>query len=285
MASHVQLYLWSVERLSTLALLFSLTEAKEGCEESGPEHFHFANHTYRNGSRPGSSLSSPWNACGMQDGVSMPSHFDTRETSTRLSSLARKEKKGTMMASQATEFATTFDRLGRRMLAQLESLPQGVWDWVPPNVPGDSLLTLATRFLEESEYLVLVTIGGQKRGDEHMVGVSPPNECATLLPRYERWVTQMHRLLGRLPDAIMNLLVAVPAPYREIFGAESITVRACLLYALEQSGLLVGRIECLGNMVAASDPNQQEVSAVRDIDGRPDRRESDTRDNDGCGTS
>jgi hypothetical protein len=215
----------------------------------------------------------------------MPSHFGTRETSTRLSSLALKEKKGTMMPSQATEFATTFDRLGRRMLAQLESLPQGLWDWVPPNVPGDSLLTLATQFLEESEYLVLVTIGGQKRGDEHMVGVSPPNVRATLLHRYERWVTQMHRLLGRLPDAIMNLLVAVPAPYRETFGAESITVRACLLYALEQSGLLVGRIECLGHVVAASDPLRQEVPAAREIDGRPARRECDTRDNDGRGTS
>ncbi len=121
------------------------------------------------------------------------------------------------MPSQATEFATTFDRLGRRMLAQLESLPQGLWDWVPPNVPSDSLLTLATLLLEESEYLVLVTIGGQKRGDEHMVAVSPPNVRATLLHRYERWVTQMHRLLDRLPDAIMNLLVAVPAPYREMF--------------------------------------------------------------------
>ena len=215
----------------------------------------------------------------------MPSHFGTRETSTRLSSLALKEKKGTMMPSQATEFATTFDRLGRRMLAQLESLPQGLWDWVPPNVPSDSLLTLATLLLEESEYLVLVTIGGQKRGDEHMVAVSPPNVRATLLHRYERWVTQMHRLLDRLPDAIMNLLVAVPAPYREMFGAESITVRACLLYALEQSGLLVGRIECLGHVVAACDPLRQEVSAVREIGGRPDRRECDTRDNDGRGTS
>jgi len=70
-----------------------------------------------------------------------------------------------------------------------------------------------------------------------------------------------------------------------MFGAESITVRACLLYALEQSGLLVGRIECLGHVVAACDPLRQEVSAVREIGGRPDRRECDTRDNDGRGTS
>jgi len=33
MASHVQLYLWSVERLSALALLFSLAEAKEEGKE------------------------------------------------------------------------------------------------------------------------------------------------------------------------------------------------------------------------------------------------------------
>ena len=35
------------------------------------------------------------------------------------------------MSIQAAQFAATFDRLGRRMLAQLESLPEGLWDRAP----------------------------------------------------------------------------------------------------------------------------------------------------------
>jgi hypothetical protein len=35
------------------------------------------------------------------------------------------------MSIQAAQFAATFERLGRRMLAQLESLPEGLWDRAP----------------------------------------------------------------------------------------------------------------------------------------------------------
>jgi hypothetical protein len=169
--------------------------------------------------------------------------------------------KGKMMSLQATQFATTFERLGRRMLAQLESLPEELWDWAPPSLPSDSLLTLATRLLAESEYWVLVTVGGQQMGGAYALEASAANVRAPVLQRCERWFTQMHRVLGQLPDAIMNLFVVVPPAYREAFGAESVTVRACLLYALEQSGLLVGRIECLGQVVATAERLRDEVSA------------------------
>jgi hypothetical protein len=182
------------------------------------------------------------------------------------------------MSSQAAQFASTFDRLGRRMLAQLESLPEGLWDWAPPILHHDSLLTLATRLLEESEYWVLVTIGGQEMGGVHSLEASL-DARATLLRRYERWGTEMHRVLDPLPDAIMNLFVPAPPSYRETFGAESITVRACLLYALEQSGLLVGRIECIGQVLTEGERLLHEVIAAREVDRRPEMRERDTRDN------
>ncbi len=108
------------------------------------------------------------------------------------------------MSNQATQFATTFDRLGRRMLAQLESLPEGLWDRAPLSLPSDSLLTLATRFLDESEYWVLVIIGGQKMGGEPSWEASSPDIRATLLHRYERWVTRMHRLLGRVGASALS---------------------------------------------------------------------------------
>lgn len=159
------------------------------------------------------------------------------------------------MSSQAAQFATTFDRLGRRMLAQLESLPEGLWDWAPPILHCDSLLTLATRLLEESEYWVLVTIGGQEMWGEHSLEASSPDVRATLLQRYERWGTEMQRVLGHLPDAIMNLFVAVPPSYRETFGAESITVRVCSMpwnRVASWSGASSVSVKCLLRVNASS---------------------------------
>lgn len=40
--------------------------------------------------------------------------------------------KGKMMSIQAAQFAATFDLFGGRMLVQLESLPEGLWDRAPP---------------------------------------------------------------------------------------------------------------------------------------------------------
>ncbi len=183
------------------------------------------------------------------------------------------------MSTQAAQFAATFERLGRRMLAQLESFPEELWDRAPLIHHSDSLLTLATRLLDESDHWVLVVVGGREMGGERSSEASSPDVRATLLQRYERWVTQMHRVLGHLPDAIMNLFVVVPPAYRETFGAESITVRACLLYALEQSGLLVGRIESLGQVLAERQSlRHEEVIAARAIDSWADLRERDARE-------
>jgi hypothetical protein len=186
--------------------------------------------------------------------------------------------KGETMSIQAAQFAATFERLGRRMLAQLESFPEELWDRAPLIHHSDSLLTLATRLLDESDHWVLVVVGGQEMGGERSLEAAAPDVRATLLQRHERWVTEMHRVLGQLPDAIMNLFVVVPPAYRETFGAESITVRACLLYALEQSGLLVGRIECLGQVLAERESLRHEVIAARAIGSRPDLRECDARE-------
>src|SRR5258708_2611634 len=67
--------------------------------------------------------------------------------------------KGETMSIQAAQFAATFERLGRRMLAQLESFPEELWDRAPLIHHKDSLLTLATRLLDESDHWGLVVAG------------------------------------------------------------------------------------------------------------------------------
>ena len=163
---------------------------------------------------------------------------------------------------QATQFAAAFDRLGQHMLAQLESLPEGIWYRSPPTPHGDSLFTLATRFLEESEYWVLIIIGGRDMVGEHSLEPTSPSTRATLLQRHEHWLTEMHRLLDNLPDAIMDLFVEVPSPHRETFVTEPVTVRECLLHALERSSLLVGHIECLSQIFAASQRNGRHKAII-----------------------
>src|SRR5258708_4055716 len=153
--------------------------------------------------------------------------------------------KGETMSIQAAQFAATFERLGRRMFAQLESFPEELWGRAPLIHHSDSLLTLATRLLDESDHWVLVVVGGQEMGGERSLEAAAPDVRATLLQRYERWFTQMHRVLGQLPDALMNLFVAVPPASRGTLCAEeSITLPACLLYALAHSGLPSPPLTC-----------------------------------------
>src|SRR5260370_5040028 len=66
--------------------------------------------------------------------------------------------KGETMSTQAAQFAATFDRLGRRMLAQLESFPEELWDRAPLIHHRDSLLTLAPRLLYESHHCCLCVL-------------------------------------------------------------------------------------------------------------------------------
>src|SRR5260370_27726787 len=146
--------------------------------------------------------------------------------------------KGETMSTQAAACEVSLEGLGRRMLAQLESFPEELWDRAPLIYHSDSLLTLATRLLDESDHWVLVVVGGREMGGERSLEAAAPDVRATLLQRYERWVTEMYRVLGQLPDALMNLFVAVPPPSREtVWAGEAITARACLLYPPARSGL------------------------------------------------
>jgi hypothetical protein len=63
-----------------------------------------------------------------------------------------------------------------------------------------------------------------------------------------------------------------------MFGAESVTVRECLLYASEQSGLLVGRIEGLGHIGAESERFLHELCIARVVGSGPDTRQGDARE-------
>jgi hypothetical protein len=40
-------------------------------------------------------------------------------------------------------------------------------------------------------------------GGAHALEAYDPDMQATMRERYEHWITQMHRVLDRLPDAIM----------------------------------------------------------------------------------
>jgi hypothetical protein len=168
--------------------------------------------------------------------------------------------KGKIMPNrQATHFAIALDRLGRRILTQLESAPDTIWHWRPSTPHYDSLLTLATRFLDESEYWVLIAIGGQCMPDEHLLETPASSTRATVLQRCERWLTEMYQVIGNLPDAIMDLFVMVPPTYRGRVGSGSVTVRECLLYILGRSGLFLGYVECLGQFFTEGERILQEA--------------------------
>ena len=84
------------------------------------------------------------------------------------------------MLTQAEQFAAVFDRLGREVLAQLDSLPVSALHWPLPLPQGDSLFTRALRLIEESAFWVLEVIGGQDVSHDGQRGVPEKRSLISL---------------------------------------------------------------------------------------------------------
>lgn len=166
------------------------------------------------------------------------------------------------MESETKQYASVFERLGRQVLVQLGDLPEIALHWPLPLPAGDSLFARAVRLVEESALWVLEVIGGQyqlyDKGAEERTG----GTFRDLALRYEWWFAALHQALDMLPDASLGLPVDVPPAYRDLFGSETTTIRACLLHAVGQSVVQVGHIQFICQLFADSERVLIEVSEL-----------------------
>ena len=164
------------------------------------------------------------------------------------------------MTSEAACFAATLERTGRLVLHELKNIPEAALNWMMPLPECHSLLDFATRLLETNEFWVQTVVGGQKsEHDALLVELYRNGELAYLIARYEHWLQTLHEQLDDFPDDLMNMYVVLPAFHSRAIGEGAVTVRDCLLYAVEQSALQSGRIQLLCQLYADLQRLQEDI--------------------------
>jgi hypothetical protein len=172
------------------------------------------------------------------------------------------------MRGEAACFASTLERTGRLVLHQLKNMPKAALNWIVPFPECHSLFDFATRLIETNEFWVQSVVGGQPvERDDLLVELYRDGELAYLIARYERWLLNLHDHLDDFPDTLMTMHVVLPTFYSQELGDGPITVRDCLLYAVEQSALQSGRIQLMCQLYADFERLREELSNVHADDG------------------
>lgn len=164
------------------------------------------------------------------------------------------------MMNEATHFAVVLERISRKVLHQLREIPDPILNWTLPIPACDSLFAFATQLIELNEFWIRTIVGGQQREqDTLLVELYAHGEQTYLIARYEQWLVTMHEILDCIPDTMMNMVIVLPMLYRKAFESGPITVHDCLLYVVEQSAVLQGRIELLCQLYADGERFHQEI--------------------------
>ncbi len=165
------------------------------------------------------------------------------------------------MKGEAPSFANTLERTGLLVLHQLKHIPETAMNWIVPIPECHSLFDFATRLIETNEFWVQTVVGGQPlEHDNLLVELYKHGELAYLIARYERWLLSLHEQLDDFPDNLMDMFVVLPKFYSHAFGDKPVTVRDCLLYAVEQSALQSGRLQLMCQLYADFERLQEEFS-------------------------
>ncbi len=154
------------------------------------------------------------------------------------------------MESETSHYVKVVERLGRKALMELANLPEISLRWPLPLPNGDPLVRRALRLFEESAFWVLEVVDGQNRLADQGEKGEANGTYNDLILRFECWLSSLQQALDRLPDANLDLLVEVPAPYRDSLQVEKATIRACLLYAAEQCAMYVEHIQFICQLFA-----------------------------------
>ncbi|HLV98048.1 MAG TPA: DinB family protein [Ktedonobacterales bacterium] len=147
------------------------------------------------------------------------------------------------MANEASHVASLLDYIGREALQQLRSVPEALLNQ-PLTLPEtNTLFALATHLVGAGEFWVLVMAGERMIPRDRLAEFYATGTLAELVARYERWIADVHKVLDSLPDEAMERVVNPPATFQPRKLDQPMTVRDCLLHAVEHSALHQGHIQ------------------------------------------
>jgi uncharacterized damage-inducible protein DinB len=147
------------------------------------------------------------------------------------------------MANEASHFASLLEYIGRDVLQQLCAVPESLLNQPLALPETNTLFALATHLAGAGEFWVLALAGGRTVARDRSAEFHAAGTLAELVARYERWIADVHAVLDTLPDAEMERVTQPPATYQPRNPLQPMTVRDCLLHAVEHSALHQGHIQ------------------------------------------
>jgi uncharacterized damage-inducible protein DinB len=147
------------------------------------------------------------------------------------------------VSAEGTHFADVLERIGRGVLSHLEDLPDEVLNR-PLQIPeGNTLFAVATHLVGAGEFWVLTLAGGREVARDRDAEFRAAGTYPELEVRYTRWMSAVREVLSTLPSEAWARIAEPPEQYRGSLDDDGMTVRACVLHAIEHSALHLGHIQ------------------------------------------
>ena len=156
---------------------------------------------------------------------------------------------------EGTQFASVLARIGRDVLKQLEGLSDELLNRPLALPETNTLFALATHIAGSTEFWVLEMAGGRRVDRIRQAEFRSAGRREDLIVRYERWLGAIHGVLRDLPRSAMDRATESPAEYRSTggLGERQLSVRECLLHAVEHAALHLGHIQITRQIILADE--------------------------------
>jgi uncharacterized damage-inducible protein DinB len=153
--------------------------------------------------------------------------------------------------NEAARFAVVLERIARDVMTQLDGVPDDVLNGPVPLPDANTLAAIATHLAGSTEFWAVQMSTGRDVGRNRQAEFHATVTGADLRARYERLIALVHDALDALPDATMNKIPPQPpTEYRSTGGlGETLTLRDCLLHAVEHGALHQGHIQITRQLV------------------------------------
>ncbi|HEY8293297.1 MAG TPA: DinB family protein [Thermomicrobiales bacterium] len=149
------------------------------------------------------------------------------------------------MADEGARFAVVLERIARDVMTQLDGLPDDMLNRPVPLPDANTLYAIATHLAGSTEFWAVQMASGRDVGRHRQSEFRATGDGPALIARYERLIAAVHDTLDTLPDtALDGIPPQPPAEYRSTGGlGETLTLRDCLLHAVEHGALHQGHIQ------------------------------------------
>jgi uncharacterized damage-inducible protein DinB len=106
------------------------------------------------------------------------------------------------------------------------------------------------------EFWVLALAGGRQIARDRDAEFRASGTYKALEVRYVRWMADVREVLSNLPDSSWDRIVEPPPQFAGSVGEETMSVRACVLHAVEHSALHLGQIQLTRSLLTKALPEQ-----------------------------